>query len=154
MPNALHFFLFSDWRLYRSYRNVNVKHGARRRNSYWPSLDLLLIWAMCGVFHIFAIKMVAVRMQTREIELQQQWKKKTFQPFSPFCVQTKSNKKRTHNEKNFSVCCFFSRGISNTVLYNVGTRRTAVILYGIGLGSISSVWLPNHMEKNMSSIER
>lgn len=46
------------------------------------------------------------------------------------------------------------RGISNTVLYNAGAWWIAIILYGTGLGSISSVRLPNNMEKNMSRIER
>lgn len=48
----------------------------------------------------------------------------------------------------------YCRCILDTLLHYVGVGRTTSVLHGTRTWTISSVWLSNHLEKNMPSFER
>ena len=55
---------------------------------------------------------------------------------------------------NFYPIVLSPRRISDPLLLDVDIRRFALILYGIGPGSIQEIWMHFRLEKSLSYVQR
>lgn len=55
------------------------------------------------------------------------------------------------NYTHFKLVSGDGRCFSHSILHNVGLRRFAIVLHGVGAGAVSSLRLPDDLEEDLSS---
>uniref|UniRef100_A0A8D8RC85 Sodium-dependent serotonin transporter n=2 Tax=Cacopsylla melanoneura TaxID=428564 RepID=A0A8D8RC85_9HEMI len=74
--------------------------------------------------------------------------------FPYICYQNGGGKKLEYEYSLFHLLSEWRRGVSHPLHPDVHIWGPSPILYGVGTGSVSQVWLFDHLEKDMSRLER